>query len=356
MKRSIFVIGTTAEWIKIQSVIALLPVEKVVVINTGQHLYLHRVLQGKEFQIVSLWGQDFKGLRSSRAAFLWFLRSFFELNKTLREITESNPKMDSVVVVHGDTITSLLGSVCSRVRSLQTLHIEAGLRSGKLLHPFPEELVRKLVSKFIQIHFAPDQMAINNLRKNSGLIVNTFGNTFIDSYVPAVLNMISQDIINPREQYALVSLHRQELIHNRKLVIKVLKLIVDHSKTIKFVIIVDNQFARIFSDLEGQISKEFLKIVQKLPHKEFVHLCINAQFVITDSGGTQEENAILGVPTLIFRKATERMDGLGKNIVLCRWDLGDLDHFFKNYSKFRRDLDIPLGSPSKTIAQVIREL
>ena len=356
MKRSVFVIGTTAEWIKIQSVVEMLPAEKVVLVNSGQHASLQNVLQGKEFQIVSLWGKDFKGLSSLGGALIWYLRSFLKLNKILKVITDTDPKMDSVVVVHGDTITSLLGSMCSKVCSLQTLHIEAGLRSGKMLHPFPEELVRRLVSKFAQIHFAPDSVAVKNLSKNSGLTVNTFGNTFVDSYIPMIVNMLSEEDETPMEQFAIVSLHRQELIHNRELVAKLLKLIAARSITMKFVVIVDDQFARVFNDLESQMNTQFITIVPKLPHKDFVRLCTQAQFVVTDSGGTQEENAILGVPTLIFRKATERMDGIGKNIVLCPWNLQELDYFLESYSKYKRGIEFPLGSPSKTIAQIIREL
>jgi UDP-N-acetylglucosamine 2-epimerase (non-hydrolysing) len=152
--------------------------------------------------------------------------------------------------------------------------------------------------------------------------------------------------------YGLVTLHRQELLENPDLFIKTVDII---SKS------VGDQDIFFFSDHRSQnLLKSQKKIYtnisfkDKMSHPEFIDVLSGAEWVITDSGGIQEECAFLGLPTLIHRVATERYEGLGQNIVLSKWEEESIRQFLLNYKNYKRSATLLEQSPSLIVLQSMR--
>ena len=119
-----------------------------------------------------------------------------------------------MVLVHGDTMTTVYGAILGRALSAPVAHIESGLRSFDLLHPFPEELNRRLTSRIATICYAPGAWAAANLRR--GQIVDTGSNTIRDA-LQWSNRRLPVPVELPNEPFGIVSLHRFELLNDRRL-------------------------------------------------------------------------------------------------------------------------------------------
>jgi UDP-N-acetylglucosamine 2-epimerase (non-hydrolysing) len=226
------------------------------------------------------------------------------------------------------------------------VHIEAGLRSNNVFNPFPEEIIRRVVDKLSKILFVPNLESELNLRNNSRIIINTRGNTFVDS-IPT-LDQHPMEYISGAK-YILISLHRQELLSSKKKFMSTLECINLGLTDMEKVIVLDAQVMAKYPDLSKWLLDRKFIVKPKLARKEFLSLACNAEFVLTDSGGTQEEMALYGVPTIIHRKFTERSDGLGDNIVISGFQEKLLLDFFCNYTNYIRQPKNVTDSPSKII-------
>src|SRR5205085_6074229 len=115
---------------------------------------------------------------------------------------------------HGDTMTTVGGALIGRLLGAEVAHIESGLRSFDIFHPFPEELNRRITSRLATLLFAPGPWAASNLKR--GIIVDTGSNTIRDAL--AMTTKLGESPLEiPSEPYGIVSLHRYELLHDRKL-------------------------------------------------------------------------------------------------------------------------------------------
>jgi UDP-N-acetylglucosamine 2-epimerase (non-hydrolysing) len=248
-----------------------------------------------------------------------------------------------VVVVHGDTMTSVVGAVLARLAGLDCAHVEAGLRSGNWRHPFPEELDRRVVGRIATLHYAPTEVAARHLRGRADVVM-THGNTVVD----AVLDHAGQAPAPGEDPYGVVLLHRFELLGNPTLVRRTLDLLVGRSPH-RLVMVVDDLARHALGEELARVDRPAVEVVDKMPHARFTALLAGAAFVVTDSGGVQEETAMLGVPTLVHRRATERSEGLGANVLLSGWDLGTLAGFLDDVERYRREPVRPSVSPSDLI-------
>ena len=258
-----------------------------------------------------------------------------------------------LLVVHGDTMTSVLGGTMGRALRVPVGHIEAGMRSGTVRNPFPEEINRRLTAKLARLHFAPNPTAANNLRRErvKGVIVDTGANTIVDSLRLAV-SRADAGIDVPDEPFGIVSLHRFELIERPSLFADVLELLraasrrfpllfVDHSTTAGAL-----QKAR----LDGVFDDRFRRI-PRLPYAQFIALLRRSSFVVTDSGGSQEECAYLGLPCLIHRAVSEHQTGLGGPIVLSQMDRTVLRSFLEDPLGHATPPAFPAVSPTHIILE-----
>lgn len=256
------------------------------------------------------------------------------------------------VVVHGDTFSTVVGSLIGRFLGSRVAHVEAGLRSGSLLNPFPEELNRRIVGRVATIHFAPTPREVENLRQAHarGDIVETGANTVVDALKIALHDHVTDVDLPPR--FGLVTLHRFELIRQGGQFAAILRTMAAHTADIPAVMVAGkSERDRIVElGLEGLFDGERFRLIDKRPYARFLPILSRAHFVVTDSGGLQEECAVLGIPCAVHRERTERHQGLGANVVLTRMDIGVLDAFLEDTEAYRRESTIDEFEPSRIIA------
>lgn len=272
-----------------------------------------------------------------------FARSRRSISRTVRR-GAGRP----LVLVHGDTMTTLLGAFMGRALRMPVAHVEAGVRTWDIRHPFPEEATRRVVSKIATIHYAPGAQAAANIKR--GTIVDTEMNTIRDSIELAAATA-SIPVSVPAGEFGVVSLHRYELLNNRELLRATLMalathpgappmLFVDHPVTVA---------AMTRAGLSDVFTGSSVTRIARLDFFGFVSLLRQASFAITDSGGTQVESYVLDKPCLVHRKKVEQSDGLGENVVVSGFDLQILASFLDDPGRYRRTTHPPAVSPSKII-------
>lgn len=318
MKKILVVFGTRPEAIKMAPLVKALKVQadfETMVCVTAQHReMLDQVLS--LFQIepdfdlnVMRPGQELYGITS-------------EVLSGMRDVLrDSKPDL---ILVHGDTSTTFAASLAAFYEQIPVGHIEAGLRTGNLYSPWPEEANRKLTSVLAKWHFSPTESSKNNLLKE-GIQESTIevtGNTVIDAL------LLVRDLINSDGE--LQSKYQKQfhyLSHDRKLI-----LVTGHRRE-NF----GGGFERICEALASLASKypqiDFLypvhlnpnvqepvnRLLQNKPnvhliepqdYEPFVYLMDKSYLILTDSGGIQEEAPSLGKPVLVMRDTTERPEAV----------------------------------------------
>ncbi len=269
----------------------------------------------------------------------WVLRHGWSARRRLRR---SGP---SVLVVHGDTMTSVVGAALAKLLGVDCAHVEAGLRSGNWRHPFPEELDRRIVGRLADVHYAPSDAAAAVLAGRRA-VVHTGANTVVD----AVLDRAPSARPSPTDPYGLVLLHRFEFLTAAGLADRTLAALQQHAPH-RMVVVADDQARHVLGSRLDALPADRFTVLDKVPHAEFTDLLAGASFVVTDSGGVQEEAALLGVPTLVHRKETERQDGLGENALLSGWDVDALERFLRSHADRRRSPKTLRTSPSDIVVK-----
>lgn len=327
-----FFIGTKAQFIKTAPIMVEMQSRNIAFryVDSGQHGELTRSLR----QVFSIDEPDFSFSEKDRdianiteaiqwAVHLWS-HCFFRKGWLREEVFPGG----GICLVHGDTLSTLLGLKMAKAAGLEVGHIEAGLRSYDILHPFPEELIRIHCMKQCDLLFAPSEQALENLRlmgvKGDALHVD--GNTVVDAL--RLVECAGAKIKIPPLPYALAACHRLETITDRWRLERVVALLNRVSQIMTMVFVVHKPTIKY---LEKFCLKErFLPNVQLMgmqDYSDFVALMRNAKLVMADGGSIQEECAYLNKPCLILRNKTERSDGLGRNATLWRFDDNVSDAF-----------------------------
>jgi len=237
------------------------------------------------------------------------------LKEANRLIKEEQPDL---IIVQGDTLTALEVSRAAFFNRVALAHLEAGLRTNSIYAPYPEELSRRVISEVADYHFCPSIRAYETLIKEKKSSENIFltGNTVIDALLIALKKMSLK--ANP-EKYILVSSHRRENLENamqanlieaiKNILIKQREKALD--KRVKFFICLhSNPRAReAFINLSLELceeDREHIRLIEKTTYLEFIELMLNSLFIITDSGGVQEEAPYLSKQLLVLRELSER--------------------------------------------------
>ena len=352
-------LGTKAQYIKTAPLLRLLDDQQVPyrLIDSGQHgalsVGLRAELGVRAPDHVLSEGRDIDTIPQ---AMRWALAIAWKLVAGRRLRREVFGGQGGVCVVHGDTPSTLLAALLARRAGLQVAHLEAGLRSGHLLHPFPEEAIRVVVMRFAHLLFAPDGAALANLRRMRvrGQVVALDGNTVVEAlhHELAIRGAAAAD--GP----VVVTLHRVENLNRRErveqLVDTVEAIALDHA--VRFVLHGPTTEVLRKRGLDQRLRAAGVELVPLAPHGEFVQLLADAPFVVTDGGSIQEECALLGTPTLLWRGATERPDGVGANVVLGRYDQAVIDAFLADPQAYRRPPADTGARPSELVLAHLLEV
>ena len=322
MKTLLFVFGTRPEAIKVAPLILKLkksPKHRVLVCSTGQHREMLKPLL-QFFNITPDFDLDLmqpgQTLTSLSTRLMTSLQQIIDSQKQTHPIDQ--------IIVQGDTTSSCMGGIVAFYNKIEVIHLEAGLRSNDIYSPFPEEFNRKALSLIANMHLAPTEEAKQNLLAegiNSTKIFVT-GNTGIDALFE-VKNQIqnSSDLaknfeskfnfIDPNKKLILVTLHRRESFEkNIKIVMNGILSLAER-KDIQFIAplhlnpVVRQTASEIFAQCPANIH-----LTDPIDYIPFVYLMTRSHFIITDSGGIQEEAPSLGKPVLIARENTERPEAI----------------------------------------------
>ena len=232
------ILGTKAQLIKMAPVMVELKKNKIPYnfISTGQHKEtMDKLLKNFNLLKPNHLLYSGKDITSVLQMFFWAIRILFKICKTKKKVFKKDKK--GLILVHGDTFSTLLGALIGKLMKFKVGHVESGLRSFNLLNPFPEEITRVLTFKLSNYYFCSGDWAVKNLKKYKGVKINTKANTLLDSLKLAVKNRHKIKVKIPKEKYAVVTIHRFENIFNKKQFGKIIKIITNISKNIKILFI-----------------------------------------------------------------------------------------------------------------------
>lgn len=232
-----------------------------------------------------------------------------------------------LVLVHGDTTTTLSASLAAYYKQITVGHVEAGLRTGNIYSPWPEEINRKVTGTIAQLHFAPTEKAASNLRDESVPDSSIFvtGNTVIDALLDMVARLegdpeqsaaFDRDFaIDPTKRMILVTGHRRESFGGGFQRICDALMVLAQREDVQIIYPV-----HLNPNVKGPVETSLgtLERVSLIPPQDylpFVHLMRRADIILTDSGGVQEEAPSLGKPVLVMRDTTERPEAVDAGTV-----------------------------------------
>ncbi|MDP9405750.1 MAG: UDP-N-acetylglucosamine 2-epimerase, partial [Actinomycetota bacterium] len=293
-------LGTKAQYIKTAPLLRRLDADGVDyrLIDSGQHARLSTALRadlGVREPDVRLGGAD--DVTSIAGAVVWAARIAGRLASPQRVRDDLFGGDGGICVVHGDTPSTLLSALLARRAGLRVAHLEAGLRSRSLLHPFPEELIRLAVMRCSDLLFAPDETAVRNLRgmRLRGRIVPVAGNTVVEALEHSL--GAAGGGVGAGGGAAVVTMHRVENLKNRRRVDGFIALVRRLAATMPVCFVVhgptDETLRR--SGADAQLRAAGVTLSPLLAHPEFTALLAAAPLVVTDGGSIQEECALLGV-------------------------------------------------------------
>lgn len=352
------IFGTKAQLIKMAPLIRTLQQKEIPfnLIDLGQHSLITRDLRDEfglnEPQIYVHSGENISSLKS---AFLWLIKIFFQSLSSKKIKRKFFRNKDGICLIHGDTISTLIGLYLAKRAGLKAAHIESGLRSFCWLEPFPEEILRIVCMRFSDILFAPSQWAWDNLKKmgldkKSILLSENTGKEALRLSLAKAPNSRQDDA----QDFCLVTFHRAENILSRRRLLLILRFIKDAAFRMPVVFVRHPPTLRqieklcLTNELEGIKNIRYSRI---LSHNHFIGLLKACGLVMTDGGSIQEEAFYLGKPCLLLRRRTERNEGLGENAVLSGFEPDKNADFIINYRKFIREPR--LASAEETASDLI---
>jgi UDP-N-acetylglucosamine 2-epimerase (non-hydrolysing) len=233
----------------------------------------------------------------------------------------------SLVLVQGDTTSTMAAALSAFYLGIPIGHIEAGLRTDSIYEPFPEEMNRRVVGTIATYHFAPTSLAVANLFAQGIARTHIFctGNTVVDalriikekikagsvSICPDIQDKIAQCKAQGKK-IILLTAHRRESFDGGilRILASVKQFLLNHSDVICFYPFHPNPHVIQAMYEVGLSSLDNIYLTEPLPYKDMAYLLTHADLVLTDSGGIQEEAVCLGKPVLVLREKTERMEGV----------------------------------------------
>jgi UDP-N-acetylglucosamine 2-epimerase (non-hydrolysing) len=343
-KDPIFFIGTRAELIKVVPVTTRLSQSGISIKVLWAGLHSNNALNQGNFDNLycHALSKSNHDKDSIVKVLLWFFSSLTTVVICGLSVRASQNR-PSIVVVHGDTLCTLIGSLFAKVAGAKLMHIEAGVRSGSLWRPFPEEISRRMVSRFANVHFAPGDRERLNLQSHRGEMINTFHNTSRDALFENTRNIDFDD-----DGYLVVTLHRTELLSNKRRFSEITQKVISLSGTFSVKWFIGNHERASLGGIGylDRVEKSGVELCDRIKHEDFIKVFSRAHCVITDSGGLQSECNDLGVPVIVHRNESEYSNPDNSPCVLTKWDLIKIDEFLESLN----NNSCPRGISSQVVA------
>lgn len=309
-KKILCIIGTRPEAIKMAPLILHLqtqPWASVYIVVTAQHrelldqaLSLFNLRPNLDLNIMTP-HQTLSGLTANILQ---------QLTPILKE------QQPDIVLAQGDTTTTFASALASFYQQIPFGHIEAGLRSHQFNNPFPEEINRKLATQLTRLHFAPTQIASNNLLAEGIPAENIFvtGNTVVDALL-LIMKMTTRAPpefrLNPYHRLILVTTHRRENFGAPLIAICAALLALVHQLPDIEIILPVHPNPVVTQTIYTYLANNpAIHLIPPIPYDQMIGLLQHVTLVLTDSGGLQEEAPVFGKPVLILRDFTERPEGV----------------------------------------------
>ncbi|GKS19655.1 UDP-N-acetylglucosamine 2-epimerase (non-hydrolyzing) [Staphylococcus argenteus] len=309
MKKIMTVFGTRPEAIKMAPLVKALEkddmLEPIVVVTAQHREMLDSVLE--TFEIKPKY--DLNIMKSGQTLSEITSKSITQLEQVI------HIEKPDMVLVHGDTMTTFAGGLAAFYNQVPVGHVEAGLRSYDKYSPFPEEMNRQLVGVITDLHFAPTKNAAKHLlnegKKSESVVVT--GNTAIDAMKYTVDEDYKSNIIDQYrdKKFILMTAHRRENIGKpMENIFKAVKRLVDENTDLALVYPMHKnpQVRKVAQKILG--NHERIELIEPLDVLDFHNFAKQAYFILTDSGGIQEEAPSFNKPVLVLRNVTERPEGV----------------------------------------------
>jgi UDP-N-acetylglucosamine 2-epimerase len=367
LKRIAIVFGTRPELIKLAPVIRQFSEQtdeldvQVTVVSTGQHRDLFSDAL-RAFPITI--DIDLQLMQDGQTSMELFSRVLNSCTSLFDE------KKFDLVVVHGDTGSSAAAALAAHHSRIPVAHVEAGLRSGNLWSPWPEESNRRIVDSISSIHFSPTNLATEVLRlEGHNQSVHQVGNTVVDALIETQ-EKLESGVLSPTPEVQelvrkftspmiLVTQHRRENFGPPlQEILSGLRKVADESVEIVFSVHPNPSVkGTVQSALSG---RKNVHLLEPVDYQTMVFLMTKSRIILTDSGGLQEEGCALGIPVLVTRDTTERMEGVnsggiklvGHNQEIIYESVLNLLHNEDQYNLMKNSLN-PFGNGTSS-GQIIR--
>ncbi|KYH12999.1 non-hydrolyzing UDP-N-acetylglucosamine 2-epimerase [Staphylococcus kloosii] len=309
MKKIMTVFGTRPEAVKMAPLVQALKeteeLQPVVVVSAQHREMLDGVLE--TFHIKPDYDLDI--MQQGQTLSEITSRVLMKLESVIKEV---QPDM---ILVHGDTMTTFAGSLAALYNQIPIGHVEAGLRTWNKYAPFPEEMNRQMVGVIADLNFAPTNNAAQNLineNKDESSIVVT-GNTAIDAMSTTIGDDYDSAIIQKHKgkRVILLTAHRRENIGEpMEHIFKAVRRVVEQYEDV-VVVYPMHKNPKVRTIAQQYLGDhERIELIESLGVIDFHNFANNAYFILTDSGGVQEEAPSLGKPVLVLRDTTERPEGV----------------------------------------------
>ena len=283
--------GTRPEWIKIKPVLdemeGKIPYK---LLFTGQHEDLLATV-------------DFK----AQVARLTIKNGPNRLDSIVESVMNLDEIFDGVeaLMVQGDTSSAFAVALAAFHRKIKVIHLEAGLRTYDKNQPYPEEFNRQVISRIADVHLCPTRTSRRNLvNENVEGTIRVVGNTVLDNI---------RDVKTEYTDKIIVTMHRRENHYNMDEWFKEIDKLAEEYTDLEFII-------PLHPNPNVQKHKHIfkhVKVVDPMEYNDFIELLAKSKFVITDSGGLQEETSFLSKKCIVCREKTERQEGIGTFAVKC---------------------------------------
>jgi len=325
----LFCLGTRPEWLKLKPLINILDKKNYDIFFTGQHQDL---LKDLEF--------DYN---------VNVINNKNRLDDIIISCMLNFPteKYD-YVLVQGDTGSALGCALAAYNRKIKLIHLEAGLRTYDLENPYPEESYRQIISRISSINLCPTNVSFNNLT-NEKVSGKTYvvGNTVLDNLID----------LKEKSNYGddvLVTLHRRENHDIMDRWFLELNKLSKKYPNLNFILpIHPNPNVQKYKNI---LDKK-IKVVNPLSHADLIKILLNCKFVITDSGGIQEEATFLNKKSIVCRKTTERPEGISTgHLFLCNEtkNLDELVYIINKNYYINNECPYGNGTSSKQIIEILK--